>query len=398
MRKKFIVLIITLLITALIPAPLYRCEGAVIGSKRPEPARIALFLQKDKRGQSIAPVASNFIENLRIPRFDRKITVFSRELPIYAKEDFLTDIIKDLKKKKITLGVSMIREPLLSKLCEVCHKESFPLLSGWSEKKDLKYQDGSLSPFLFTIDFPETFRPYAIAEWASKRTPKIWTVFLDNMDDSAIKLGNMSSELLQNASKESRLLFVPRNRTSTLSGMLKKAKSFGTDFILSWLPPSDTVRLYHKSDLLNMKGTLLIYGYERDDTLLKTDGVLLFSQDPFLDENSFQQIISDLPEKIREGTFYSPNIVRAKLLSEWTGKMLSTAGEMELTTKTVIQGLEKIETLEIPGYRMEIDSKSHRPGKKNIYLIESSKDTWQIREEFLLESSASGSEGFSIAR
>jgi hypothetical protein len=396
LRKKFIVLIITLLISALIPAPFYRCESAIVDSKRPEPARIALFLQEDKRGQSIAPVASYFIENIRIPQFDRKITVFSRELPIYAKEDFLTDIIKDLKKKKISLGVSLVREPLLSKLCEVCHKESFPLLSGWSEKKDLKYQDGSLSPFLFTIDFPETFRPYAIAEWASKRTRKNWTVFLDNMDDSAIKLGNMSSELLQNIGKESRILFVPRNRISTLSGMLEKSKSLGTDFILSWLPPSDTVRLYRKADLLNMKGTLLIYGYERDDTLLNTDGVLLFSQDPFLDERSFQQIISDLPENIREETPYSPNIVRAKLLSEWTGKMLSTAGEAELTSKTVIQGLEKIETLEIPGYRIEIDSKDHRPGKKNIYLIESSNGIWQKREQYLLE--ISGPEGFSIAR
>jgi hypothetical protein len=216
------------------------------------------------------------------------------------------------------------------------------------------------------------------------------------MDDSAIKLGNMSSELLQNIGKESRILFVPRNRISTLSGMLEKSKSLGTDFILSWLPPSDTVRLYRKADLLNMKGTLLIYGYERDDTLLNTDGVLLFSQDPFLDERSFQQIISDLPENIREETPYSPNIVRAKLLSEWTGKMLSTAGEAELTSKTVIQGLEKIETLEIPGYRIEIDSKDHRPGKKNIYLIESSNGIWQKREQYLLE--ISGPEGFSIAR
>lgn len=350
---------------------------------------IAIFISDDQRDISLASVAEEFFQ-LSSPGEDKaNMQPFIVRVDLFQDEGDIREIVAGLRKNDINVGIALMKGPILSRLCKSAQKEKIPLIAGWSERIKFIVENDRRASFLFGLDLHESFRPHAIALWADREQEDNWTVFIDKLDERSSTLGNLSNVLMSERGLNNRCLQFTRNRQGPFLNPLKDCVKSRSKNLLSWLAPSDSLRLQESLYILGYPEESLIYGGEAQNMLLGVKGLSVFSQDPFPSRDTVK-ISPEIFSCASSNAVTPSEVIKIKAMVSWLSRSLKTIEDCNFTTEDIISSLESIRTISFPGYFIDLSKKRHRPSRKSIFILSSCSGKWVKRDSFVIEHFSNG--------
>ena len=383
---RFLPVFLLLFILLLIPSRESQAGFDHTPDSRQVPPKVILLIPEGRRGTALSKTAMSCFNAL-----SEKNGV--EMVPLFVKTGTSGDVksfesIPDLLNTDgAAVAISLLRGPDVSRLYDVSGKIGIPLLMVWSEMIPLESKD---HPALFSLDFPDTFRASAIASWAYGTERGNWSMFIDHLDARSRKMGKLSSKALSEKDLDFRTTEVLRNNPDGFVNFTEKCLSCGSKNILSWLSPSDTLKLQQTLRSLGSSGIKLIYGGEKNDMLLKSNGITVFSQEPFagndIRSHTDRHILSELGDQVELSEF-----IKIKTALSWVFQALATYMDGTRPADDNLSScLRNTERISVNGFLTELSPQMHRPLRKAVYILESENGKWTKRDRIYVEYSGTG--------
>jgi hypothetical protein len=243
----------------------------------------------------------------------------------------------------------------------------------------------------FSLDFPEAFRASVIPSWAYSRKMCNWSMFIDHLDKRSRKMGSIASQALLDANLEFRTMEILRNNPDGFVNTSEKCLSCGSENILSWLAPMETLNL--QQSLRSMGGTdiNMVYGGEKDDMLLKSNGITVFSQEPPIKKDSGNSSDRYFGDK-REIRMDPSESVKIKAALSWVSQALKLYVENGKPgdEKNMASCLQNTKRTSAGGFTVQLSPEKQCPSEKTIYVLESEQGRWIEKDKICVNYSRGG--------
>lgn len=375
-----------LLSVLLIPSRESQAGFSHIPDSRQVPPKVVLLIPEGQRGTALSKTAMSCFNALASEGGVEVDPLFIKTGTSGDVRSF-EEIPNLLNTGGAAAAVSLLRGPDVSHLYDVSDEIGIPLLMVWSEMVPAERKSRQM---LFSIDFPETFRASAIALWACGSSRNNWSMFIDHLDARSREMGNLSSQALSGKNLDFMTTEVLRNNPDGFVNFTEKCLSCGSKNILSWLSPSDTLKLQQTLRSLGASGIKLIYGGDKNDMLLKSNGITVFSQEPFADRDirshTDRHILSELGDQVELSEF-----IKIKTALSWVSQALATYMDGNRPADDNLSScLRNTERISVNGFLTELSPQMHRPLRKAVYILESENGKWAKRDRIYVEYSGTG--------
>ncbi len=355
--------------------------------------KVAFLVDESKKGIALSQAANLFLNEFLREGGNRLEPLFV-SMGTSGNTCSFEELPEFLEEKGVAAAVSLLRGPGNSCFHEVGGRIQIPLLMAWSERIDLSGLRGDNLPLFFSLDFPESFRASAIALWAKCTEEQNWSIFMDHLDRRSKKMGKLTSDLFFAENIRYKSMEFLRNSRYDFINSSRECVCSGSENLLSWLAPSDTIKLQETLFSLGACRKRLVHGGQKEDMLLGNNGITVFSQDPFPEKEFTERIKDTFPQNLTDRI--SPSeLIKVKAVLLWLYTAMSDLQDNAVTSADLVSSLEEVRSLSLPGFSVEFSRGLHRPVRKTIFILRSRNGLWVEEESLLMEASPDGT--FSIA-
>lgn len=295
--------------------------------------------------------------------------------PEPASEEQSEALISTLSQKGVLAAVCSARGISAFHVSEASRKGSFPVIMLYSEEIPLGPDHELPCHFLFSLDFDTSFRPQAIARWAKDQPLKNWTIFMDHLDAASTSSGTSTAKALSDEGVGNRTLASAAGNDQRMYYSLRKSLDDGSSHILSWLSPLRTLKMSSLLRSIGDRPAELVYGREPADALREREGIVLFSQDPYIPIQALSK--GSVYSRFLENDAVRPVALKTILACQWLYGAASSVPAHLLDSKTLSEAMEHIDRLEAFGFGITLSGKKHRPAEKDIYVLTSANGRWK---------------------
>lgn len=295
-----------------------------------------------------------------------------------------SELPRILREQDLDAVLCLLRGPALFAMREWLEEIHIPVIFVWSGRFHTPGKREKRKDLHFDLDFPRSFLPSAIAVWARSRNETNWSVFVDHLDGRSKEMGKLTSEAFFSCGMDCMTLELLRNSRYGFVNSSEECLSCGSTSILSWLVPSDTITLQRSLFELGACNIRLVYGGPAMDVFLSTPGITIFSQDPFPGEDCRDELKNSLPSNLMDKVSLS-DLVKARAGLLWLVRGFASLSEGEDSPADIASSLEKVTSLSLPGFSVDLSPSLHRPLRKRVFIIRSSGGEWIKEDEMKLE-------------
>lgn len=353
--------------------------------------KVAFLVEEGKVGQALSQAACLSISDLSRETGKLMYPLF---ISVGRSKNSCSfeDLPEYLEAQDVSAAISLLRGSSLFSLSQVWDQIHIPVILTWSERICLSGKTGENEIFHFGLDFTENFLPPVVALWAKERNEQNWSIFVDHLDGRSTRMGRMLSDQFFSSEIDSMSMEFLRNTRYGFSNSSEECVSSGTENILSWLVPSDTIKLQRSLRFLGAYRTRLIHGGPVQDFFLGTDGITLFSQDPFPDKDVRERLKKTFPPNLMEDISVT-DLIKVRAAVQWLARGISLISDEDCSHTALALCIERVTSLSLPGFSVEFSLSLHRPLQKTIFILRSYRGEWvkedEIRVDFFRDGTCS---------
>ncbi|MFA0888274.1 MAG: hypothetical protein ACC613_04140 [Synergistales bacterium] len=353
------------LVALLLLAALLERRGALAASPavcraNPGPVKIALLLPEGLRGKPLARQTRIFLEGkLGQPLEARGMSLRVEEIEIPLSPAEASERLEQARREGASSALSLLPGPQNAYLSRVA-KPPFPIVLAWSE--EVSIHPGN-DPFLFGIDFEESFRPKAWAIWARTEGISGWFFFTDSLDNRLKRLREKTEKEFSRRGFDFRSYRLQRNTPQQNDRLLRDSLQDGGRAFLLWLSPSQAASV----------GALLAFHGERTVPVCFGKG----------DAASFP--LSGRYRFLTQDPNGGDQAAKARLAATWLVEAFLAGPVPPEEPEAVSRALERIRRIEGAGEEIRLGPEQHRPIRKAVFFLRPRDGSMEIVERMVLD-------------
>ncbi|MDR1977098.1 MAG: hypothetical protein LBQ42_00010 [Synergistaceae bacterium] len=304
-----------------------------------------------------------------------------------VSEDAVKDYVLPITSHSVAI-LSFASYPIDRELVKLVAGKGIPLMLAGGENVFF-FEQGRLLPFVFALDLFRDYRAQAFADYASKKA------------ELKARLAVIATRFTLYEEREAKICFdlfsskgfmpmpywVDASVTDTFAMVEQEIKDYSDGILVSYVGGMASKEIW-RGIMGRQSPYRLWYGGAPDKSFLSCKGMLFADQNMALEaRGSFDQLKRDLwtsrilnvSDKVAAG--------RANALALWLIGALRTLPENTETVKagTLFPRLETIREIPFGNQVLEIDEKTHRPKRRQVYILEVRDRSFFVLDAFDVE-------------
>lgn len=297
--------------------------------------------------------------------------------------------ISRLRAEGILAVVCFASEVPACYVAQAASESGMPLILCHSEAIALGPTPRSPHPVLFGLDLEKSFRPVALAMWAGAMQQKrSWSIFIDRVDPYLSLQGEDTENRLKEKRIDTKTYWFVRSSVADIVGRLTESTGEGSPWIISWLSPIMSLRIYSTARR-NLFPVNLVHADTPSDLLRPHDGIFILDQDvPLCDED----LLKPLGDRLwldggtAQANGLNSEAVRAVAAFQWIRKALEGLPGKSLKPKAVAAALEKVTEVQVENLSIPLSPRTHRPRERQVSVMVSKNGEWKEVERLTVAS------------
>jgi hypothetical protein len=287
-------------------------------------------------------------------------------------EDSVKDYVVPLTPQSIAI-LSFASYPVDRELTRLAAGKGIPLMLGEGENVFF-FERGRLLPFVFALDLFRDYRTRAFVDYALKKV------------ELKARLGIIGTRFTLHEEREAKICFdlfsdagfmpmpywADASVTDTFSMVEQEIKGYSDGVLVSYVGGMASKEIW-RGIMGHQSPYRLWYGGAPDRSFLSFKGMLFTDQNAFLEvRGGFEQLKRDLWTSRTFSVIDKVAAGRANALAIWLTSALKALPEniQKVNANVLVPRLENVREIPFGRQLLEIDGKTHRPRRRQVYVLE----------------------------